>query len=182
MFADWQSGTGPGHCEIPFTRILGTPVSITSINSVLTLLQSWTCAEWTATVADTGRVEESRAQVRSLGIGARVSIPGWFDYTAVNELLCRTDILVLPSFAEKLPMVILEAFALGIPVISTPVEAISEVIDDGRSGLLVPAGDVSALAHALKRLIEDSDLRRRLGRQPCAFTQSAMTSTSMSAN
>ncbi len=92
-----------------------------------------------------------------------VDVPGWLNSAAADNLLRRTDILVLPSFAENLPMVILEAFAHGVPVVSTPVGAIAEVIDDGRNGLLVPAGDVAALAGALKKLLDNPELRRSLG-------------------
>jgi glycosyltransferase involved in cell wall biosynthesis len=60
-------------------------------------------------------------------------------------------------------MVILEAFAHGIAVVATPVGAVPEVIEDGRNGLLIPVGDVDALAHALRRLIEDPLMRARLG-------------------
>ncbi len=77
-------------------------------------------SDWTATIAGNGKVEESRAEVRSLGIDDRVDIPGWLNSTATNNLLCRTDILVLPSFSENLPMVILEAFAHGVPVCQLP--------------------------------------------------------------
>ena len=120
-------------------------------------------SDWTATIAGNGQVEASRAQVRSLGIDDKVNIPGWLDSVAIRNLLCRTDLLVLPSFSENLPMVILEAFAHGVPVVSTPVGAIPEIVDHGRNGLLVAAGDVSALADALEQLIEDHDLRRNLG-------------------
>ncbi|MGY4374969.1 glycosyltransferase involved in cell wall biosynthesis [Bradyrhizobium sp. i1.3.6] len=57
----------------------------------------------------------------------------------------------------------MEAFAHGVPVISTPVGAIPEVIAPERNGFLVPAGDVSALSRAIERLIEDPELRLRLG-------------------
>jgi glycosyltransferase involved in cell wall biosynthesis len=61
-------------------------------------------------------------------------------------------------------MIILEGFAYGVPVITTPVAAITEVVDHERNGLLVPVGDIEALAAALRRLIEDPELRLRLGR------------------
>ena len=117
--------------------------------------------DWTVTIAGDGNVEESRAYARSLG--DRANIPGWLDSTAIENLLCCTDILVLPSFSEGLPMAIIEAFAHGIPVVCTPVGALPEVVDHGRNGLLVPIDDVPALADALKRLIENPELRRTLG-------------------
>jgi len=120
-------------------------------------------SDWSATIAGDGEVEEARAEVRRLGIVDRVAIPGWLASAATNDLLSRTDILVLPSFFENLPMVILEAFAHGVPVVSTSVGAIPEAVREGHNGLLVPAGDVTALARALERLIEDPELRRNLG-------------------
>ena len=97
-------------------------------------------------------------------IADRVLVPGWLELRERDRLLRNTDILVLPSLAENLPMVIVEAFARGIPVISTPVGAIPEVIEHGRNGLMVPVGDEGKLAEALEQLIEDPALRRRLGR------------------
>jgi glycosyltransferase involved in cell wall biosynthesis len=60
-------------------------------------------------------------------------------------------------------MAILEAFAFGIAVVATPVGAIPELIDNERNGLIVPVGDSPALATALRKLIENSELRKRLG-------------------
>ncbi len=118
---------------------------------------------WKATIAGNGDVDGSRARARSLGLADLVEIPGWIDAAGVKALLDQTDILVLPSFAEGLPMAILEGFAHGIAVVATPVGAIPEVIDHERNGLIVPVGDVDALADAMRRLIERPELRFRLG-------------------
>jgi glycosyltransferase involved in cell wall biosynthesis len=131
---------------------------------LIAALQSLACrTDWIATLAGDGSVEESRAIVRNSALESRIKIPGWLGESETDDLLDQTDILVLPSRSENLPMVILEGFARGIAVISTPVGAIPEVIDNGRNGLIVPAGDVAALANALERLISDPNLRRRLG-------------------
>jgi glycosyltransferase involved in cell wall biosynthesis len=119
--------------------------------------------DWSATIAGDGEVTFSRSHVRQLGIADRVDIPGWLDPTATAALLRRTGIFVLPSFIENLPMVIIEAFAYGLAVIATPVGAVPEVVDHARNGLLVPAGEVDALAGALTRLLDDEGLRLRLG-------------------
>jgi glycosyltransferase involved in cell wall biosynthesis len=63
---------------------------------------------------------------------------------------------------ENLPLSIVEAFAHGVPVICTPVGSVPEIVEDGRTGLIVPAGDSKALARALKRLIQDKGLRNSL--------------------
>ncbi len=119
--------------------------------------------DWTATIAGNGDVEETRASARRLGIADSVDIPGWLDADATAQVLRRSDILVLPTFIENLPMIILEGFACGVPVITTPVAAITEVVDHERNGLLVPVGDIGALVAALRRLIEDAELRGSLG-------------------
>jgi glycosyltransferase involved in cell wall biosynthesis len=119
--------------------------------------------DWHATIAGNGQLQQMRLQAQKLGISDRVDIPGLLNASEVDAVLRRTDIFVLPSFAENLPMSILEAFAYGIPVIATPVGAVTEVVTHERNGLVVPTGDVSALGSALRRLIEDEELRRTMG-------------------
>jgi glycosyltransferase involved in cell wall biosynthesis len=119
--------------------------------------------DWSATIAGNGAVAESRTLAGQLGISERIHFPGWIDAAGSHELLRRSDIFVLPSFSEGLPMAILEAFAWGVPVVATPVGSIPEIIDHESNGLLVPAGDVDALERALRRLVQDVGLRERLG-------------------
>ncbi len=119
--------------------------------------------DWTATIAGNGAVEETIAAARQRGIGDRVAVPGWLDSAGTANVLRKTDIFVLPSFAENLPMSILEAFAAGAAVVATPVGAVPDVITHGKNGLLVEAGDVDGLASALRRLIADTGLRNALG-------------------
>jgi glycosyltransferase involved in cell wall biosynthesis len=81
----------------------------------------------------------------------------------VSEQLAQADAFVLSSRSEGLPMAILEAMAAGLPVVATAVGGIPELVADGETGLLVPPGDPDALAAALRRLVADPELRRRLG-------------------
>jgi glycosyltransferase involved in cell wall biosynthesis len=119
--------------------------------------------DWKAVIAGDGDVAEAKAALRRHGLTDRVEVPGWLDLNGRNELLGKTDILVLPSLAENLPMAVMEALAMGLAVITTPVGAIPEVIESERNGVLVPPGDEPALASALARLIGDGALRARLG-------------------
>ena len=96
-----------------------------------------------------------------LGLEQRVELAG--DADDVPEQLAGADVFVLSSRSEGLPMSILEAMAAGLPVVATRVGGIPELVDDGRTGLLVGAGDVDALAEALQRLVDDPELRRTLG-------------------
>ncbi len=87
----------------------------------------------------------------------RIRITGWINSDQVRDEILAARALVLPSFAEGLPVVIMEAMALRRPVISTFVAGIPELVDPGRHGWLVPAGDVEALTSAMQACLETSD-------------------------
>lgn len=76
----------------------------------------------------------------------------------------RADLFVLPSLAESAPMVISQAMCAGLPVVSTRVGGIPEMITEGQTGWLVPPADEAALERAMRRLIADPELRMRLGK------------------
>lgn len=78
-------------------------------------------------------------------------------------LMAEADIFVLPSFNEGQPLAILEAMAAGLPVIATTVGAIPATVTDGMGGLLVEPGDVQSLSSAIQRLVDDPDLRLKMG-------------------
>ncbi len=105
------------------------------------------------------RIEEA---VRKAGITERFRLLGW--RADVWDLCAAADIFVLPSLWEGMANALLEAAAAGLAVVATSVEGSREVVDAGRTGLLVPPADPSALADAIGRLVEDGALRRRLGR------------------
>ena len=98
-----------------------------------------------------------------LGIAAHVRFLGWLDRDATSELLARANALALPSYHEALPLVLLEAASLGIPVIATRVGAIPEVFTDGHDALLVTPGDQLGIATAIRRLIGDPAFAARIG-------------------
>jgi len=118
---------------------------------------------WHATIAGDGDASAFRAAVRAHGLSGRVDLPGWTDRAATARLLERADMLLLPSHHEALPIAVLEALAQGVAVITTPVGSVPEFLQDGTHALLVPPGDVAALAGAIIRLLDDSGERERLG-------------------
>jgi glycosyltransferase involved in cell wall biosynthesis len=113
--------------------------------------------------AGDGDLAKAARYAIALNLGTRVSLPGWVDRQATRELLQRASVFVLPSYAEGLPVSLLEAMAAGCPVIATPVGGIPDVITDGIDGLIVPAGDPEALAHAIQRVLRDPAFARSLG-------------------
>jgi len=108
-----------------------------------------------------GAIEE---RIRALDLASHVRITGWIASAAVRSEIEAARALVLPSFAEGLPVVIMEAMALRRPVVTTFVAGIPELVRDGENGWLVPAGDVEALADALVAcLAADGDALARIG-------------------
>jgi glycosyltransferase involved in cell wall biosynthesis len=108
--------------------------------------------------------ERSRLEQRAqeLELEARVRFVGALTRGSVLRLFRAADAALLSSAWENLPHTLLEALAVGTPVIATAVGGVPEVLRDGANGLLVPAGDPEALADAIRRLIGDDDLRVRL--------------------
>ncbi len=120
---------------------------------------------WRAILAGGGDIEGYRALARDLGIADRVEFAGWVDRAGAVDLITRASMLVLPSYDEGLPLVILEAMGMGLPVICTPVGVIPEVLTDGDTVLFVEPGDRAALAARIADLLSDAQLQARLSAQ-----------------
>jgi glycosyltransferase involved in cell wall biosynthesis len=97
------------------------------------------------------------------GISNHVKILGYIENDSMMEIMATADIYVLPSYAEGLPIAMLEAMAAGLPVVSTPVGSIPEVIEEGVNGFLVKPGDHNALAARIIELTRNERLRKRMG-------------------
>jgi glycosyltransferase involved in cell wall biosynthesis len=96
---------------------------------------------------------EVEAAIKRHDLGSKIELAGWADEAAIKRHVLAARALVLPSFAEGLPVVIMEALALGRPVVSTYIAGIPELVEPGRSGWLVPAGSVDELVKALEEVI-----------------------------
>jgi colanic acid/amylovoran biosynthesis glycosyltransferase len=111
---------------------------------------------------------EQRADVEAAiarhGLQDRVRITGWISSAQVRDELLASRALVLPSFAEGLPVVLMEAMALRRPVISTYVAGIPELVANGEHGWLVPSGDAALVAQAMRACLQtDADTLRAMG-------------------
>jgi glycosyltransferase involved in cell wall biosynthesis len=107
---------------------------------------------------DRPRLEQ---EIRALGVTERVRLVG--ERYDVPQLLAEADVFALSSASEGMPVSVLEAMAAGLPVVSSRVGGVPELVVDGETGILVRPGDASALAAALSSLIADPAERRRLG-------------------
>jgi glycosyltransferase involved in cell wall biosynthesis len=106
-------------------------------------------------------LERLRARASAVGIAHAVTFAGHCDDVATR--LAGADLFVLPSRSEAFPNAVLEAMAAGLPIVASGVGGILELIDDGRTGVLVPPGDAGALADGLCRMIGDPLLAERFG-------------------
>jgi glycosyltransferase involved in cell wall biosynthesis len=96
---------------------------------------------------------EIEALIRSLGIEAHVRITGWISSAEVRDEILAARALVLPSFAEGLPVVLMEAMALRRPIVSTYIAGIPELVRNAQEGWLCVAGDIDALAAAMRECL-----------------------------
>jgi glycosyltransferase involved in cell wall biosynthesis len=135
------------------------------------LLEAWAklAAEWDGpvrarlTLAGDGLVAEARRSIMELGIERSAQVRDWLPASEAAALLAAADVFVLPSRHEGQPMAVLEAMARGVCVVASDVGGIPELVEHGRSGLLVPPDDADALGAALRTALGDRTARERLG-------------------
>ncbi|MBL1270848.1 MAG: glycosyltransferase family 4 protein [Oceanospirillales bacterium] len=156
-----------GIVSILFLGLLGARKGTPELIEALSMIKPK--QEWFATIGGNGDVEGSLSIARKFGVCDKVDFPGWVGPADVQKLLDTSDILVLPSHDENLPMSVIEGMAAGLAVLTTPVGATEDIILHGKTGLLVPPGDVSALAAALSKLIDSDSLRQELGQHARIF-------------
>jgi glycosyltransferase involved in cell wall biosynthesis len=115
-------------------------------------------------LAGGGDIAGYQAKAAALGLGETVKFEGWCDQQKVAQLMAQADVLVLPSYDEGLPLVILEALAHGVAVVCTPVGEIPAVLSDGVNACFVEPGNVRGIAAALQKLLREPQLLDDLGR------------------
>lgn len=121
-------------------------------------------------VGDGPQREALEARAAELGLGARVRFAG--NQGDVVPWLQAMDLFCLPSYAnEGVPQALMQAMACGLPVISTPVGSIGEIVLDGDSGILVPPQDPDALARAIAALLDNPTLRHAIGARALSTAQ-----------
>jgi len=116
------------------------------------------CKDWSLVFAGNGEIDKGELLSKKLGIDNRVKFLGWVNGEEKEKIFRETSIFCLPSYAEGFPMAVLDAWAYGIPVVTTPVGGIPDIVHDGINGLLFNAGDVKMLSQQLERLIKDKNL------------------------
>ncbi len=114
-------------------------------------------------IGGNGEIDRLQTSVSDLRINQIVEYLGWISEEQRDDLLRKTNIFVLPSYGEGMPMSILEAMAYSVPVVSTTVGGIPELVSDGETGFLIEPGDLDTLYEKLKYLIQNEDVRKKFG-------------------
>jgi glycosyltransferase involved in cell wall biosynthesis len=130
----------------------------------LELLREINCRPRVIMIGEGALREQIVRQVRTQGLEEQIVLVPACPHSEVISLLRAVDAFVMPSVEEGLGLVAGEAMAAGLPVVATRVNGLSDLIEDGVSGLLVPPGDSHALANAIAKVMMDGKLRQHLGR------------------
>jgi glycosyltransferase involved in cell wall biosynthesis len=112
-------------------------------------------------------------QALDLNLQENLQFLGYQSQTVVREQLRETDVFVLPSFAEGVPVSLMEAMAASVPVVTTQIAGIGELVESGVSGFLVPPGDVESLVDRINTLLANPKLRYQLGQKGRAKVREA---------
>ena len=124
-----------------------------------------------------GEVAQVNRLIAEKGLEQHIHVSGWVAHDQVGPLYDRADILVLPSYAEGLPMSVLEGLSHGLPVIATRVGGIPEAVEQTVNGLLVEPGDVRALSRAMAELAGNPEARIRMGRSSLEICRKRFSTT-----
>lgn len=118
--------------------------------------------DWTLAFAGNGEISKGRAMAEEYHISEQTIFHGWLSGEAKAILFRESSVFCLPSYAEGFPMAVLDAWAYGLPVITTPVGGIPDVAVDGRNMLVFNPGDIESLASRMDLMMSDENLRRSI--------------------
>ena len=121
--------------------------------------------DWKLVFAGNGEIEDGKRISKELGIEEQSVFLGWISGAEKDQAFKEASIFCLPSYAEGFPMAVLDAWAYGLPVVTTPVGGVPDIVVDGENGLLFNPGDVDTLANKLSMLIESEELRAKIGEE-----------------
>ncbi|MEH2155618.1 glycosyltransferase family 4 protein [Nostoc sp.] len=114
-------------------------------------------------LAGDGEIEKAQQLAADLNLADQVTFLGWINSEKRDEVLSQANVFILPSYNEGLPLAILEAMGWSLPVITTPVGGIPELVISNQNGLLVTPGNIQQLSSAMELLIGNENLRLSLG-------------------
>ncbi|GAP95439.1 glycosyltransferase [Leptolyngbya sp. NIES-2104] len=139
--------------------VKGLPILLESLAK---LVSNYPDLELTV-IGDGSDREQLEALTDELNLRSNVKFLGYQSQAEVRHHLQKTDVFVMASFAEGVPVVLMEAMAAGVPVVATQIAGVSELVEHGSNGYLVPAGDAETLTDRIGELVQDAELRSSFG-------------------
>lgn len=128
--------------------------------------------DWRIVFAGNGEIEEGKELASQLGIIEQTIFLGWVRGEAKDRAFKEASVFCLPSYAEGFPMGVLDAWAYGLPVITTPVGGIPDIAVDGQNCLLFKPGDVDKLAEQMDKMIDSEELRKNVAKNSSELAKS----------
>lgn len=127
--------------------------------------------EWKLIFAGNGEIKEAQLLAEKLGIKGQVLFKGWVSGKEKDNLFRKASIFCLPSYAEGLPMAILDAIAYGLPLITTHVGGLSDILVNNKNALIIKPGDTDEISSAIEKLILSENSRKRLSLEALKLSQ-----------
>lgn len=158
-----EPGRAPGR-EILFVGRLAAAKGVPILLEAFARLRARLPDARLTLVGDGPARPELEARAAELGVADAVRFMGYLSQDEVTAQLARSDLFALPSFAEGVPVVLMEAMATSLPVLATRIAGIPELVEDGVSGRIVAPGDLEAFAAAMVELLSDPDHAAMMGR------------------
>lgn len=129
------------------------------------LAVSKTFPEWKLVFAGNGDLVKCKQEICNMGLEGSVDFVGWVSGTVKAKYFEKASVFCLPSYAEGFPMAVLDAWAYGLPVITTPVGGLPDILEHGKNALVFDPGDVETLSFHLAKLISNEGLRKALAKE-----------------
>lgn len=121
--------------------------------------------DWKVVFAGNGEIDKAKSLARSLGIENQCEFLGWVNGEQKDSAFRRASVLCLASYQEGFPMAVLDAWAYGVPVVSTPAGGLIDIIEEGKNGLLFEAGNIDQMAEKLETILVDIALREHIAQE-----------------
>lgn len=153
------------HFSLLFCGYLGGPRQVKGVDILLRSMPAILAAhQATLCIVGTGEhIDRYKTMCVDLGIQGQVRFLGFIEHSKLPRCFSNADLFVLPSRSESMPVAVAEAMASALPVVSTTVGGIPELVEDGQTGVLVPPNDPVSLARAINALLDDPERMRAMG-------------------
>jgi len=155
----------PGKTKLLFLGLISKNKGIFDLIDVLATNKESFQNRLCLSIGGNGETDKLRKEINDKKLGEMVEYLGWVTQDKKNNCLQQTDVYILPSYNEGLPISILEAMSYGKPIISTNVGGIPEIVVSGRNGLLIEPGNLKQMEEAINFCIENVDTIKEYGKE-----------------